>query len=194
MTATTPTPAADRKASLFDLAGDAFRIEARIAEAAEGLISDDPAIIEIATAELESLIAAETDNEKALLAKADAWCWAIERIRAQADARRSHSTRLAELAAADERKAQSLQDKLIDQLLFLAPDATKFELPNHKLASRASQVVNLDADLEPGDLPEEYQRVKTTVAIDKVAIKAALKAGTEIKGAELVSHRSWSIK
>jgi hypothetical protein len=129
-----------------------------------------------------------------LLAKADAWCWAIERIRAQADARRSHSARLAELAAADERKAQSLQDKLIDQLLFLAPDATKFELPNHKLASRASQVLDLDADLEPGDFPEEYQREKTTVAIDKVAIKAALKAGAQIKGAELISRRSWLIK
>jgi hypothetical protein len=194
MTATTPTPTADRKASLFDLAGDAFRIEARIAEAAEGLISDDPATIEAATAELEALIAAEANNEAALLAKADAWCWAIERIRAQADARRSHSLRLKELADADERKAQSLQDKLINQLLFLAPDATSFNLPSHKLASRASQVVDLDADMEPGDFPEEYQREKTTVAVDKAAIKAALKAGTEIKGAELISRRSWSIK
>jgi len=50
---------------------------------------------------------------------------------------------------------------------------------------KALQVVEVLADL--GDLPEEY--VKAVYSPDKVKIKAALKAGTEITGCSLIDGK-----
>ena len=48
--------------------------------------------------------------------------------------------------------------------------------------------------MQPADLPEQFQRVKTTYSADKTALKAALAAGQEIDGAQLVERRSWTIR
>jgi hypothetical protein len=178
-------------ASLFDLASDAIQLDRAINDAAEGLLSDDPAEAAAAAALLEELISAEGQTRQAIEAKADAWCWAIDRIRGQAAARLAHAGRLAELAAADARKADALQETLLRQLLALTPDATNFELPDHKLTSRRSTAVELD--VEPMDLPEAFLRTKTTISPDKTALAAALKAGQTIDGAHLVERRSWKI-
>ena len=194
MTATTTRPAAaEQSASLYALAGDAHRLEAAIAEAAEGLASDDAEVIDAATAALEDLLAAGESTKEALQAKADAWCWVIARLEDQAAARRVHAARLVGLAQADERKADTMLDKLTDRLLFLDPAATKFDLPTHQLRSTKVISVEIDDDLLPEDLPVEYQRTKTTTMVDRVALKAALKAGTVVKGASLLEHRSWRL-
>jgi len=194
MTATTARPAAtEQPANLYSLTGDAYRLEAAITEAAEGLCSDDPAVAAAAIAELEALLAAGESTKDALQAKADAWCWVIDRLRSQASARREHAARLAALAQADERKADAMFDKLTDRLLFLDPAATEFDLPSHQLRSTKVVTVEIDDDLLPEDLPTEYQRTKTVTQVDRVALKAALKGGAVVKGASLLEYRSWRL-
>lgn len=179
--------------SLFALTGDALTYQARIDRTAEGLFADDPDEVAAATEALETLIAAEADNRKAFMAKADAWCWVIDHLRAQAVNRREHARRLAQLADESEHRAQVLQDQLVTALNRLDPEATKWDLPEHKILSRRSAAVELDADLLPEDLPEQFQRVKTTVSADRTALAAALKAGQAITGAQLIERRSWRI-
>jgi hypothetical protein len=194
MTATTTRPAAtEQPANLYALTGEAYRLGAAIAEAAEGLVSDDPAVAAAATAELEALLATGESTKDALQAKADAWCWVVSCLRDQASTRREHAARLLLLAQADERKADAMFDKLTDQLLFLDPAATKFDLPSHQLRSTKVVTVEIDDDLLPEDLPAEYQRTKTVTQVDRVALKAALKAGAVVPGASLLEHRSWRL-
>ncbi|NDC35224.1 MAG: hypothetical protein EBZ51_07525 [Synechococcaceae bacterium WB9_2_112] len=194
MTATTVRPAAtEQPANLYSLTLDAYRLEAAIAEAAEGLVSDDPEVAAAATAELEALLAIGESTKDALQAKADAWCWVISRLRDQATTRREHAARLVLLAQTDERKADAMLERLTDQLLFLSPGETKFDLPSHQLRSTKVTTVEIDDDLLPEDLPAEYQRSKTTTQIDRVALKAALKGGAVVPGASLLEHRSWRL-
>lgn len=179
--------------TLFDLTGEALQLQRRINESAELLFSDDPAEVAAGTATLEALIDSETDNRRAVEAKADAWCWVIDHIRAQAAARSAHAQRLNDLATAAEQQAEALQDRLIGALQRVDPESTKWELPEHKLTSRKTTSVVIDPDLLPADLPGQFQRVKTTCEADKAALKAALQAGQEITGAALVERRSWKI-
>jgi hypothetical protein len=178
--------------TLYALTGDALRLQQQIDEAAADLFSDDPAVVAAATATLEGLISAEADNKQAILAKADAWCWVIDSLRARCDARKARAQALAELAAGDEQQADALQDRLIQALQKVDPDATKYDLPEHKITSRKVTAVDLAAEV--ADLPEQFQRVKTTYSADKTAIAAALKQGQQIDGCSLVERRSWSIK
>jgi len=194
MTATISKPATtEQPASLYALAGDAHRLEAAIAEAAEGLASDDAEVIDAATAALEDLLAAGESTTEALKAKADAWCWVIARLEDQAAVRRVHAARLVGLAQADERKAETMLQTLTRLLSTLDPAATRFDLPSHNLRSTKVQTVEIDDDLLPEDLPAEYQRTKTTTQVDRVALKAALKTGAVVPGASLRETRSWRL-
>jgi len=176
--------------TLYDLTGDALRLQQQIDQAAQDLFSDDPAVVAQATATLEGLISAEADTKAAILQKADAWCWVIDSLRARRDARKARAQALAELAAADEQQADALQDRLVAALQKVDPDATRYDLPEHKISSRKSTVVVVDC--EPEDLPMEFARVK--IEANKTAIKDALKGGDEIDGCTLIQRRSWSIK
>ena len=179
--------------SLFAMTGDAVLLQHRIDATAEALFSDDPADVAAAAEALEQLITAEASNRAALTAKADAWCWVIDSLRATGASRREHAKRLAELADHAEQRAQVLQDQLVAALSRVDPGATKWELPEHKLSSRKSTAVELDPELLPEDLPEQFRRVKTTTIADRTALAAALKAGTAVPGAQLVERRSWRI-
>ena len=181
-------------ASLFELTGEALTLQRQIDSAAGFLFSDDPAEVSAATATLETLINAEGDTRKAIEAKADAWCWVIDQLRAQSSARAAHAQRLKDLATAAELQAVVLQDRLIAALAKVDPEATRWQLPEHKLTSRSTASVQLDPDVDPADLDEPFRRVKTTITADKTALAAALKAGAQIDGAVLVHCRSWSIK
>ena len=176
--------------TLFHLTGDALRLQQQIDEAAADLFSDDPALVAAAKATLEGLISAESDNKQAILAKADAWCWVIDSLRARSDARKARAIALDGLAADDKQQADALQDRLVDALQKAIPDETSYQLPEHKITSRKSTAVVVDR--EPKDLSEMFQRVK--VEADKTSIKNYLKAGGKIDGCSLVERRSWSIK
>ncbi len=179
--------------SLFALTGEARILQARIDSAAEDLFADDPAAVAAATEILEWLITAEAENRQALAAKADAWCWVIESYRATAASRREHADRLRALAEESEHRAEVLQEQLITALQRVDPTATKWDLPEHRISSRRSTAVELDTDLAPEDLPEQFQRVRTTTSADRTALAAALKAGATVPGAQLVERRSWRI-
>jgi DNA repair exonuclease SbcCD ATPase subunit len=179
-------------ATLFDLTGEALHLQRQINQSAELLFSDDPDETAAATAELENLISAESDNRKAVEAKADAWCWVIDHMRAQADARAAHAQRLKDLATSAQQQADALQERLIAALQKVAPDETRWELPEHKITSRKTTAVDVTADAL--ELPGQFQRVKTTITADKTALAAALKGGAQIEGCSLVERRSWSIK
>lgn len=180
--------------NLFALTSEAASVAAQIDAAAERLFSEDPAEVALAVAALEDLITAEASNRAALTAKADAWCWVIDQLRSQADAQREHSQRLARMAEQAEHRAQVMQDQLIRALSHVDPAATRWELPSHKLSSRNSTAVEIDSDLLPGDLPEQFRRTKTSISADKTAIAAALKAGETVPGCNLTTRRTWSIK
>jgi DNA repair exonuclease SbcCD ATPase subunit len=178
--------------SLFALAGDALSIQRQINEAAELLSSEDPSEVATAVAALERLIDAESDNRQAVERKADAWCWVIDQLRAQAAAQAEHAKRLGELAKATEQQADGLQERLISVLQKLDGDATSWALPEHKITSRRSTAV--EVAVAPSALPPRFQKVKMTYSADKTALKAALQAGEAVEGAELVERRSWTIK
>ena len=57
---------------------------------------------------------------------------------------------------------------------------------------RKSEAVEIFCPVD--DVPENFQRVKTTVEPDKTALKAALKAGEEIAGCRLVTRQSMNIR
>lgn len=177
--------------SLYALTSELSKLETKIQSHAELLFSDDPTEAERARQELEDLLTDEADTKAAMATKADAWCWVIDKTRARAAERKAHAQRLASLARSDADRADRLQDQLIELLLRREPDATGFELPEHKLTSRRTTAVQLDPELDAADLPNAYQRV--AVEADKTALKAALTAGAVIAGAELVTRRSWRI-
>ena len=83
-----------------------------------------------------------------------------------------------------------MEESLVLVLTRLQPQATRFSFPNHELTSRRSQAVEIDDEQA---LAPEWLTVKTTTQPDKAAIKQALKAGHQIPGVQLLSHRSWRI-
>lgn len=96
----------------------------------------------------------------------------------------------------DRRKAkESTRERLKSWLLgaCMGPDGTpqKFETARCAVRFRRDDAVVIAAGEQ---LPEEYIRRKVTEEPDKVAIKAALKAGQDVPGAALETRRSVMIK
>ena len=184
------SPTGDRPSTLWQLGIEAQGLTSRIAQLAELLDSDDPELQTAAITELEAALLEEEGNREALEAKADATCWVIEHLRAQGAYRQQQAKRLNELGSRDGARADRLEASLLTVLTHLQPAATRFSLPHHELTSRRSQAVVIEA---PELLDPEWLAVKTTAQPDKAAIKAALKAGRLIDGAQLVERRSWRI-
>lgn len=68
----------------------------------------------------------------------------------------------------------------------------KVSTPRLSVSYRKSETPDITCLTE--DLPAKYQRVKTTVEPDKVALKAALKAGEKIDGVKLVTKQNIQIR
>jgi hypothetical protein len=185
-----PACSLQRTGSLWQLGIEAQELTTAIAQLAEQLQSDDDDSRSQALAELEAALMAEEGNKQALAAKADATCWVIEHLRGQAAYRQQQAKRLTELSRSDAGRADALEESLVLVLTRLQPQATRFSFPNHELTSRRSQAVEIDDEQA---LAPEWLTVKTTTQPDKAAIKQALKAGQQIPGAQLLSHRSWRI-
>jgi len=185
-----PSCSLERSGSLWQLGIEAQELTTAIGQLAQQLEADDEDARSQALAELEAVLLADEGNKAALAAKADATCWVIEHLRGQAAYRQQQAKRLTELSRSDSSRADSLEESLVLVLTRLQPSATRFSFPNHELTSRKSQAVEIeDEDL----LGPEWLTVKTIFQADKAAIKAALKAGRQITGAQLISRRSWRI-
>jgi hypothetical protein len=185
-----PVCSLQRSGTLWQLGIEAQELTSAISQLAEQLDADDPERHALALTELESALLAEAHNKQALAAKADATCWVIEHLRAQAAYRQQQARRLTDLARFDAGRADALEDSLVLVLTRLQPTATRFSFPNHELTSRKSQAVEID---DEDALDPQWLSFSTTSKPDKAAIKEALKAGHLIPGAQLICRRSWRI-
>jgi hypothetical protein len=185
-----PSCTLQRSGSLWQLGIEAQELTTAIAQLAEQLEADEPEQRTRALAELEAALLADEDNRQALAAKADATCWVIEHLRGQAAYRQQQAKRLTELSRSDGSRADALEESLVLVLTRLQPSATRFSFPNHELSSRKSSVVEID---DEAGLEAEWLTFTTTTKPDKAAIKAAIKAGQQIPGAQLLSRRTWRI-
>lgn len=184
--------------TLYSIGIQAQDIAGEIALAADLLESDDPEDRQAAVELIEHFLDAAEHTQSLLMEKSDKIAYYIEILRAQSAFRKQQSKRLAELAAADERRADKLLSYMTTVLQRINPSKTKYSLPTHELTSRA---VNDKVELIPNpygeyDIPDDLMTTKVTETItpDKAAIKQALKQGRDVPGARLISYRSWSIK
>lgn len=188
-----PAAPSQQIGNIYELASETLRLQQLILDCAEDLDNEDEASRDGAVYELERLLADEEATGRDLRDKADAWCFAIRSIRAQSELRKAEATRLRELAAADEARADRLESKLFEVLSKVDPAATRWDLPYHPLRSRKVVAVEIDPDLVPTSFPEEFQRQVHRFEFNRQAMKKALEAGQELPGAKLVERRSWRI-
>ncbi len=185
-----PACSIQRSASLWQLGIEAQELTSAIAQLAERLETDEPEERQQVLGELEAALLADEGNKAAIAAKADATCWVIEHLRGQAAYRQQQAKRLTALAAGDNGRADDLETSLVLVLTRLEPRSTRFSFSNHELRSTRSQAVDI---AENAQLDAQWLTVTTTTKPDKTAIKAAIKAGQEIPGAQLLSRRTWRI-
>ena len=88
-----------------------------------------------------------------------------------------------------ENKVEHLKDYLSSCMQFVG--ASKFETAKVKLSFRASESVEIT---NQNEIPKDFLVEKVTVAPDKAAIKAAIKNGILIPGAEIVRKENLQIK
>ena len=175
---------------LWQLGIEAQSLTAQIAALAEQLEAEDPLLAQSALGELESVLLQEEGNKQKLSDKADATCWVIDHLRAQANYRAAQAKRLADIAKADNTRADALETSLLYVLTRLQPEAKRFSFPNHEITSRKSIIVEI-TDLDK--ITAEWLVVKTTTTPDKNAIKDAIRKGTKVEGAAVVNRTNWKI-
>jgi hypothetical protein len=207
-----PAEQAPRGLSLWEL-GAELQAETRwITQLADRLHTGDEAEHALAVADLEECLAAEESRKEALNRKADAVCWVIERLRADAAYHQAQAKRFTALARSEVSRADSLEASLLGVLTRLSPGATSFRLLDHKLTSRTADSVVID---DPDAIPAELVTVATSKTPDKASIKERIKqaiakaiqglpkheaaqlafslASSAVPGARLLKRRHWSI-
>lgn len=101
----------------------------------------------------------------------------------------SEIARLQELKASHQKKADSVA-KWVD-FLMQTFKIEKLDTELNKLSYRKSEAVILTNEEL---IPAEYKKEKLTISIDKTEIKKAIKAGTEVPGAEIETRNNLQIK
>lgn len=113
-------------------------------------------------------------------------CW-IKNLTSDARELKEEKKALEERIKAKDNRAESLK-KYLEGIL----EGQKFETPKCAVSFRKSQSVNI-SDLSA--IPLKFLRVKPAEAeADKMAIKAVIKNGETVSGAELVDKLSMTIK
>lgn len=90
---------------------------------------------------------------------------------------------------AKENKIESLKKYVLPFIEEM--DDHKFESARVAFSMRSSESVDIT---DENAIPKEYIKIKTETAPDKTAIKKAIKAGKNVKGAELVTKNNLQIK
>lgn len=109
----------------------------------------------------------------------------VKDLKAEADAIKAEEKALAERRQAKERKAESIKKYLEKELA-----GQKFETSRAVCSFRKSQKVNIT---NVDKIPDDYLRYKEPEP-DKTAIKAAIKDGLTVEGAELIDSVTMTIK
>lgn len=133
--------------------------------------------------DIEALEALEMERDKKV---SNIACW-IKQLDAEAEAIKAEKKKLADRQTAKENKAKALREFLARVL-----NGEKFEDARCKVSYRRSESVEVADDIDFNYIPDEY--IKVTRAIDKTAIKTAIKAGHEYKGVQLIQNTSIQVK
>ena len=209
---TAPADPKPQLPTLWELGSDLQAETVWIARLAERLDSEDDDERAIAITDLEQSLAAEHLTREAFTRKADATCWVIERLRAEASYHSSQSKRFSALAKREDNRADALESTLIHLLSRLDPSATSHHLIDHHLCSRTTEAIEID---DPDLLPPDLLTTQTTTTPNKTSIKARIRAlissatsglpkaeaahlafslsSTAVPGARLIKRRHWSI-
>lgn len=101
----------------------------------------------------------------------------------------------AEIAALQARmkRKQAAADRLREYVLYSMESMHDKTFETSKAYARVGYYQRVDVE-DMDALPGEYVREKITTSPDKTAIKKAIKAGAEVKGARLVSYPSLTVK
>lgn len=176
----------EKTESLFALSTEHHRILNQIEELESRLIDGD----QMAVKEIENLLLEEENNNDAILKKLNAFCWVINKIHYQHDARLKQSKRLYDLSVEDLAQIEQLEKIVFKAVKTLFPDNTKLSLADYEIKSRQSTKVEItDESLLDSSLIVS----QTITRPDKEAIKKRLKAGENIHGATLIEERKWRI-
>ena len=210
---TIPAPAVARGPSLWELGSQLEGENRWIQQLADRLLGGDESDEQQAVADLEEALAAEEGQREALQRKADATCWVIERLRAEADYHQLQGRRFSALSRSEASRADALERTLLLVLTRLEPGARSFQLKDHRITSRLSDAVEVHSSEA---LPPELLTVTSSTSPDKASIKQRIKAAiaaaiaglageeasrvalevgaTAVPGARLIQRRSWSIR
>lgn len=142
------------------------------------------ACVDMETGEIidsEQLDALEMEREQKIENIA---CW-IKNLLSDAEALKAQKQVFADRQKAVENKAASLKKYLSDYLA-----GQKFSTDKVAISFRKTSAVNV---IDMTQIPENYLKYAEPTA-DKMAIKAAIKAGEVVPGAEIVEDKSMSIK
>lgn len=110
----------------------------------------------------------------------------IKNLDAEAKALKGEEDALKKRRETIEKKSDRLKDYVASVL-----DGEKFESTKVVFSFRKSDAVDI---VDESLIPEEYMRTTIKTAPDKDAIKKAIKAGNEVRGAFLVDKNNMSVK
>lgn len=117
--------------------------------------------------------------------KLEAYCWLIKEFEARAECRQQEAYRIGVMASQDAANAKRLKDRLKGFLE--TQDPMKSETRSFKVWVQKNSATPIhypeEWDIEPATAPEAFQR--RVIALDKDAIRDAIKAGDETHGARL---------
>jgi hypothetical protein len=123
-------------------------------------------------------------------AKATAYCQIIRQEEASLDAIDNEIKRLQGLKKSRENKIKLLKDRLASAMNIFGKD--KADLGIFKLSFRKSEALQVSDNLDYETIPGIYKKI--TVALDKLALKKAVKEGLEIEGVSIIENKNLQVK
>lgn len=136
------------------------------------------------TPEIEEALAI---NEQNFMIKAEGYIEAIAKYKAAADIAAERIATFTRIKKTANNIEARLKERIMWAMQIMGRD--RVEVGARKLSIRNTQAVSIT---DASQIPNEFIKVETSV--DKMKIKEALKGGTEVTGAELVSNQSITIR
>ena len=156
-----------------------------ISELLESIVDNNaPDEVEEEAREILSIV------KEQLIDKADNVAKYVKNEEVDIQAIKDEEKRLKELRQKRERSLERFKDYVLQSLSEL--DFVKVKTSIGNISIRKSKAI--EVKVEPSELPPMYTRVKTTVNVDKKALKEAIESGENINGVNLVERESLNIR
>lgn len=165
-----------------------YEINQQLATAIELYEAGIEDVVDTETGEVKSLADCMADLQMAFDDKVEGCVLYMKNLKAEEEAIKAEMDALKKRAEAKAKKRTRLEEYIRD----ICPDK-KYESAKFCLKFRQSEGTVVPTDYEAMmKIPAEYRKEKTTVSIDKTAVKKAIKAGQEIPGCYLETKRNMS--